>query len=157
MFKLERARPKQMSTYTLKLYLAVIGGVVTCFMLYVLLSLVTDYLYFTRIAQLTDFMDPESNAVELSKHTKYLVSVCLIWLVSISLSGFAIAKISTTNRFLASLISGATICAIYYAQLPGGHIIEIYPIWCIYSPLIMAVTAVFLGPAMLRDNHEHNN
>lgn len=140
-----------MPTYSGKLLLAVIGGVFTCLILYVLLSLAA--LYFTQIAPLTDFMDPESNAAELSKHTEYMVSVCLIWFVSISLSGFVAAKLSNHNRYLATLISGVIIFVSYYAQLPDSYIIEIYPAWYIYSPLIMALTAVFLGPAMLQKNH----
>ena len=143
--------------YTVKLFLAVIGSALICFLLVALLSLVTDYLFFTYTHPLAELMDPESDAVELSKHTNYLIAGCLIWLVSITVSGYAAAKISAGNRFLVPLLSGGVIFVVYYALLPDRHIIEIYPNWYTYLPLIMALTALFIGPAISRHNHKHNS
>lgn len=132
--------------FTVKLFLAVIASALICLLLVALLSLIADYLFFTYAPPVSEFMDPESNAVELSKHTNYLIVGCLIWIVSITLSGYAAAKMSAENKFLAPRLSAGVIFVIYYAQLPDRHILEIYPNWYTYLPLIMALTAVFIGP-----------
>ncbi len=129
--------------------LAVIGGLFVCLVSIVLLSLLLNDLFFTVIYPPFELMDPESNAVEISGNITYLIADNLIWFISIALAGFASALISRGMKFSPALVVGWLIFGLYYLNLPASHIIAIYPVWYIYSPLVMSLTLVFIGPAII--------
>ena len=128
-----------------KLTLAICSGLIAWLLTVFILSIILNYVFFSLMHPAYEFMDPESNASEITKSIGYLITNNLIWFVAIYLAGFTASYIHKSTKYTSAFIIGCTISIFYFLYLPTDVIIAVYPSWYIYSPFLMAASVVFIG------------
>lgn len=128
-----------------KISLATGLGLIVWLLMVSTLTTILNYVFFSLIHPAYEFMDPESNASEISSSVGYLIIDNLIWFFAIYFAGFTSSVIYKSMKYLSALIIGCIIFATYFLYLPTNNIIAIYPSWYIYSPFVMALSVVFMG------------